>query len=123
VDSRYARLLAEDLGCKESVARTCFLHEPCKRALGVVAWCHEHAPHDAERRARMALMWARKRRAGAFTEDAGERAFEEAAGRLKPEDLTRQLSELLLRYWTEDPSRLSELLDAVERNLNGNGRS
>jgi hypothetical protein len=113
VDDRYARLLSEDLGIKETTARTCFLGEPCKRALGVVAWCHEHAPQDPKKRARMALMWARKRKAGAFRPDAGDKAFEEVTGARKPngeDDAEREIARRIAEYWKRHPEKLAEVL-------------
>jgi hypothetical protein len=93
VDDRYAELLAENLGVKVTTARTAFIGEPQKRAVGVVAWAFEHAPDSPEKRAKMILAWAKKRRAGAFREDP-ERYFAEAIG----------------RYWMENPDKLAEVL-------------
>ncbi len=98
VDDRYAELLAEDLGCKVTTARTAFWGEPQKRALGVVEWAFKHEPDDAERRAKMVLGWARKRQAGAFRDT---------------EESEREIAEAMARYWLEHPERLAETLKAA----------
>ena len=103
VDGRYAELLAEDLGVKVTTARTAFIGEPQRRALGVIAWAFKHEPDSPERRARMVLSWARKRGAGAFRRD---------------EDAERDIARQIAAYWIEHPDRLAETLhDAL-----GNGR-
>ena len=103
VDGRYAELLAEDLGVKVTTARTAFIGEPQRRALGVIAWAFKHEPDSPERRARMVLSWARKRGAGAFRRD---------------EDVERDIARQIAAYWIEHPDRLAETLhDAL-----GNGR-
>ncbi len=98
VDHRYAELLAEDLGCKVTTARTCFWGEPQKRALGVVAWAFKHEPDSPERRAKMILAWARKRKAGAFKQD---------------EDAEKEIAQAVAAYWMEHPSKLAETLKAA----------
>lgn len=95
VDGRYAALIAEDLGVKVSTARTAFIGEPQKRALGVMAWAFKHAPDDPEKRARMILCWAKKREAGAFRQD---------------DDAEREIARAIAAYWVEHPGRLAEVL-------------
>jgi hypothetical protein len=97
VDGRYARLLAEDLGVKETTARTAFIGEPQRRALGVVAWAMKHAPDDPQKRARMILMWAKKRGAGAFRQDADG-------------DAEREIARRIAEYWSRNPERLAQTL-------------
>lgn len=129
VDERYAALLAEDLGVKLTTAKTAFLGEPCKRALGVMAWAMEHEPHDPEKRAKMILAWAKKRRAGAFSE-----AAQDFTGAAMPamkngsngdgERENEVLARIIVEYWVEHPQRFVALLDEVEASVtgkNGNG--
>ena len=104
VDHRYAELIAEDLGCKVSTARTAFIGEPQKRALGVVAWAFKHEPDDLERRAKLVLAWAKKRKAGAFRDD---------------EDAEREIARAISRYWVEHPDKLAEVLKAATGNGGG----
>ena len=94
-DGPYCGLLAEDLGCKVSTERTAFIGEPKVRCIRVVAWAMENAPDDPEKRARMILAWARKRRAGAFR---------------NYEDAERQIARAVARYWVEHPDKLAETL-------------
>jgi hypothetical protein len=101
VDDRYAELLAQDLGCKVTTARTCFWGEPQKRALGVVAWAFKHEPDSPERRAKMVLAWARRRRAGAFRD---------------PEESEREIAQAVAQYWLEHPDKLAETLKAALKN-------
>ena len=68
-DGPYCGLLAEDLGCKVSTARTAFIGEPKVRCIRVVEWALRHEPDDPERRAKLIIAWAKKRRAGAFRRD------------------------------------------------------
>jgi len=102
VDGRYAELLAEDLGVKVTTARSAFIGEPQRRALGVVAWAFKHEPDSPEFRARMVLCWARKRGAGAFRRDG---------------DAERDIARKIAAYWIEHPDRLAETL----REALGNG--
>jgi hypothetical protein len=103
VDDRYARLLAEDLGCKVSTARTAFIHEPVSRALKVREWAFDKAPNSPEKRAKLILGWARRRQAGAF--------------RKRDEDAERDIARRIALYWQEHPEALAETLRAA------NGRS
>jgi hypothetical protein len=95
VDGRYAELLAEDLGVKVTTARTAFIGEPQRRALGVVAWAFKHAPDSPEKRAKMILAWAKRRRAGAFRQD---------------EDAERFFARKIAEYWSQHPDRLAQTL-------------
>ena len=95
VDDRYARLLADDLGVKRTTIRTALIGEPVARALEVRAWVLEQAPDDPERRAKILLWWAKKRRAGAFRQD---------------EDAERYFARKIAEYWLEHPDRLAETL-------------
>lgn len=104
VDHRYAELLAEDLGVKTTTARTCFIGEPQKRALGVVAWAFKHAPDSPEKRAKITLAWARRRRAGAFRD---------------PEESQQEIARAVARYWIEHPEKLAETLSAALRGGGG----
>ncbi len=103
MDGRYARLLAEDLGVKETTARTAFIGEPQRRALGVVAWAMKHAPDSPQKRARMILMWAKKRRAGAFRDD---------------EDAEREIARRIAEHWQRNPEQLAQTLREA---MNGRG--
>jgi hypothetical protein len=104
VDGRYAKLLAEDLGVKVTTARTAFIGEPQKRALGVVAWAFKHAPKSPEKRAKMILAWAKRRGAGAFRQD---------------DDAEKDLARRIAEYWRQNPEELARTL----REATNGGRS
>ena len=97
MDGRYARLLAEDLGVEETTTHRAFIGEPQKRALGVVEWAFDHAPDDPGKRARLILMWANKREAGAFRKQGNE-------------DAEREIARRIAIYWSKHPDRLAETL-------------
>ena len=102
VDGRYAELLAEDLGVKVTTARTAFIGEPQRRALGVVAWAFKHAPDSPEKRAEMVIAWAKKRRAGAFRQDP---------------DAERDIARRIGEYWAKHPDKLADVLrEALDEN-------
>ena len=94
-DAAFCELLAEDLGVKETTARTAFIGEPKVRAIRVVEWALRHEPDDPERRARMIVAWARKRKAGAFRDDP---------------DAERDIARKIANYWREHPEKLAETL-------------
>jgi hypothetical protein len=105
VDGRYVRLLAEDLGVEETTAHRAFIGEPQKRALGVVAWAFDHAPDNPGKRAKLILMWAKKREAGAYRKQGNE-------------DAEREIARRIARYWSEHPDSLAETLREA---MNGRG--
>ncbi|MBA2344988.1 MAG: hypothetical protein H0V83_07890, partial [Rubrobacter sp.] len=120
-DKAFCRLLAEDLGIKVTTANTAFLGEPKVRCIRVTEWALRRQPDDAERRARMCLAWAKKRKAGAFREDTGDdtslaEIFDREGERFK------RLAEALAQMWTEHPESLAEAIRALEQQRNGNGR-
>jgi hypothetical protein len=67
VDSRYAEILADELGVKVTTARTAFIGEPQRQASEISGWALDNGA-DARERLRMILAWARKVRRGAFCE-------------------------------------------------------
>jgi hypothetical protein len=103
VDAKYAKLLAADLQVKESTVRTAFIDEPVARALEVREWAFRKAPNSPERRAKLIIGWAKRRRAGAFRQDG--------------EDAEREIARAIARYWVEHPDKLAATLRAA------NGRS
>jgi hypothetical protein len=104
VDAKYAKLLADDLGCKVSTARTAFIGEPVARALKVREWAFEKAPNSPEKRAKLIIGWAKRRRAGAFKQD---------------DDAEKDLARRIARYWSEHPEELARTL----REATNGGRS
>jgi flagellar biosynthesis/type III secretory pathway M-ring protein FliF/YscJ len=121
-DAAFCELIAEDLGVKHTTAKTAFLGEPKVRAIRVTEWALRHQPDDAERRARMILAWAKKRKAGAFREDQGDdTSLAEIFDRER--ERFERLAETLARMWVEHPEGLAEAIRALEEQRNGNGRS
>jgi hypothetical protein len=115
-DAAFCELVALDLGVKPTTARTAFLGEEASRVLGVVAWALENAPDNPERRAKMIVAWAKKRRCGAFRDPKLE--FAALVGGLEGEEASYKenlaLAKLILMYWTDNPRRLARLIDEVE---------
>jgi hypothetical protein len=115
-DAAFCELVAIDLGVKPSTAKTAFLGEEASHLLGVVAWALDQAPENPERRAKMIVAWAKKRRCGAFREPALE--FAALVGGLEGEEAGYKenlaLAKLILMYWTDNPKRLAKLIDEVE---------
>lgn len=108
-DAAFCEVLAEDLGVKTTTARTAFIGEPKVRCVRVVEWALRHEPDDPEKRAKMILAWARKRRAGAFRQD---------------EDAECEVALMIAEYWNANPQRLAETLrEALATQPMDNGRS
>lgn len=119
VDDRFAEVLAEDLGIKPTTARTAFIGEPKVRAIRVSEWALRHQPDSPEKRAKMVLAWARKRKAGAFREDDQDETLN---GVLEQEgERFERLAEALARMWVEHPASLAEAIRALEQARSGNG--
>jgi len=121
-DDAFCRLLASDLGVKVTTAKTCFLEEPKVRAIRVTEWALRHQPDDAERRARMCIAWAKKRKAGAFREDKSNDTS--LAGIFDREgERFERLAEALAQMWVEHPESLADAIRALEEQRSANGRS
>ncbi len=126
-DAVFCEQLAEELEVRPATARTAFLGEPEKRALGVAEWAMGEAPDDPDQRARMIVAWAKKRRAGAFREDPRE--FVSLAGGTEGGDPhyreMEALAKLLALYWADNPRRLARVMDDAEiwfnAEVNGGG--
>lgn len=122
-DDAFCRLLADDLGVKITTAKTAFLDEPKVRCIRVVEWALRHQPDDAEKRARMCLAWAKKRKAGAFREDKTDDTSLAAIFN-REEERFEALAEALASMWVENPQSLAEAIRALEeQRKSGNGRS
>ncbi len=103
-DAAFCEVIAEDLGCKTTTARTAFIGEPKVRCIRVIEWALRHEPDDAEKRSKMVLGWARKRKAGAFKDHA---------------ESEREIAQAVAAYWMEHPEKLAETLKAALRNGGG----
>ena len=97
-DAAFCAVIAEDLGVKTTTARTCFIGEPKVRCIRVVEWALRHEPDDPEKRSKMILAWARKRKAGAFKQDV---------------DAEKEIAQAVAEYWTRHPDKLAETLKAA----------
>jgi hypothetical protein len=95
VDDRYARLLAADIGCRVTTARTAFIGEPVARALKVREWAFRRSPNSPEKRARLIIEWAKRQGAGAFKQDP---------------DAEREIARRIAAYWIERPEQLAQTL-------------
>jgi hypothetical protein len=82
----------------------------------MIRWELSHRHDDGFDTEKMLTDWAKKRKRGAWS------------GRIrKPSlprhDLNRKLARVLADYWNQHPEELAAILDQVELDLNGNGRS
>ncbi len=121
-DEAFCGVLAEDLGLKPSTVRTGLINEPKVRCIRLVEWLLRNAPDDADRRARLLIWWAKKRRAGAFREPAGDDSSLAGISETEDERFGR-LAEALAAMWVEHPESLAEAIKALEQARAGNGRS
>ena len=129
-DAVFCEPLAEELEVRPATARTAFLGEPERRALGVAEWAMGEAPDEPDQRARMIVAWAKKRRAGAFREDPAELVSLAASvggtGGGDPHYREMEaLAKLLALYWADNPRRLALVMDDAEiwfnAEVNGGG--
>ncbi len=118
-DALFCEQLAEELEVRPATAKTAFLGEPERRALGVAEWAMGEAPDDPDQRARMIVAWAKKRRAGAFRENPAE--FVSLAGGVGGTEggdphyrEMEALAKLLALYWADNPRRLARVMDDAE---------
>jgi hypothetical protein len=114
-DEVFCAQVAAVLMCDEEPIRKAFIGEPVEEVLAMVRWALSHEDDEGFDPAKVLTQWAEKRERGAWS------------GRPKP-SLTRQnlngrLAEALARYWSENPEELAAVLDRVEANRIGNGRS
>lgn len=100
-DVSFCEVIAEDLGIKVTTARTAFIGEPKVRCIRVIEWALRNEPDDPEKRSRMVLAWAKKRKAGAFKD---------------PEESQQEIARAVAEYWTRHPEKLAETLKAALQN-------
>ncbi len=103
-DAAFCEVLAQDLGLKVSTVRTALISEPKVRCIRVVEWLLRTEPDDAERRGKVLIWWAKKRKAGTFRDP--------------DEDAEREIARRIALYWQQNPERLAETLREA---MNGTG--
>jgi hypothetical protein len=109
------------MGLKTTTVRSALIGEPKVRCIRVVEWVMRNAGDDPERRAKLLLCWARKKKTGAFREPEGDDSS--LAGVFDREgERFERLAEALARMWVEHPQSLAEAIRALEESRNG-GRS
>jgi hypothetical protein len=86
-----------------------------EEVLEMVRWALSHEDDEGFDTAKVLTSWAKKRGHGAWS------------GRPHParkqQNRNGKLAQTLADFWAEHPEELAAILDRVEANLNGNGRS
>jgi hypothetical protein len=115
-DEAFCAQAAALLLCDEEPIRDAFIGEPVEEVLAMVRWALSHQDDEGFDTAKVLTDWARKRERGAWSGRA-------AKSSLPRQDLNGKLAQVLVDYWSQHPEELAAVLDRVEANLNGNGRS
>ena len=115
-DEAFCAQVAAVLMCDAEPIRNAFIGEPIEEVLAMVRWALSHEDDEGFDTEKVLTDWAQKRERGAWS------------GRPSKPSLTRQningkLARVLVDYWSQHPEELAAVLDRVEANLNGNGRS
>ena len=115
-DGAFCAQAAAVLACDEAPIRDAFLGEPAEDVLEMTRWALSHQDDGGFDAAEVLTSWAKKRGRGAWSGRAPNPSPAVT-------DLNGRLAGALIRHWSENPHELAALLDRVEANLNGNGRS
>jgi hypothetical protein len=115
-DEAFCAQVAAVLMCDEEPIHDAFIGEPIEEALAMVRWALSHEDDEGFDAATLLTDWARKRERGVWSGRPSKPS-------LARQDLNGKLARVLADYWSEHPEELAAVLDRVEANLNGNGRS
>ena len=115
-DEGFCKQVAALLLCDRGPIHDAFIGEPVEEVLEMVRWSLSHEDDEGFDVAEVLTTWARKRGRGAWS--GRPRPFEK-----KEHNRNGKLARTLADFWVEHPEELAALLDRVEANLNGRGRS
>ncbi len=112
----FCKQVAALLMCDRAPIHDAFIGEPAEEVLEMVRWALSHEDDEGFDPAKVLTAWAKKRGRGAWS------------GRPRPvkgkeHDRNGKLARTLADFWAAHPEELAAVLDRMEANLNGNGRS
>jgi hypothetical protein len=113
-DEAFCRQVAALLLCEEGPIRDAFVGEPVEEVLEMVRWALSHEDDEGFDPAVVLTSWARKRGRGAWSGRPARRVREDRDG---------ELAQALADHWARHPEELAAVLDRVQANRNGDGRS
>jgi hypothetical protein len=115
-DEGFCKQAAALLLCNEEPICDAFIGEPVEEVLEMVRWALSHEDDESFDAAMVLTGWAKKRGRGAWS-DRPRRPEQ------KEQNRNGKLARTLADFWAAHPVELAAILDRVEANLNGNGRS
>ncbi len=115
-DEAFCKQAAALLMCKEEPICEAFIGEPAEEVLEMVRWALSHEDDEGFDAAKVLTAWARKRGRGAWSGRPRH-------PKQKEQNRNGKLARTLADFWAAHPEELMAILDRVEANLNGNGRS
>ncbi len=115
-DERFCKQVAALLLCDRGPIHDAFIGEPVEEVLEMVRWALSHENDEGFDTAEVLTAWAKKRGRGAWS------------GRSQPNEgkehnRNGKLARTLADFWASNPEELAAIIDQVEANLNGSGRS
>ena len=115
-DEGFCKQVAALLLCDRGPIHDAFIGGPVEEVLEMVRWALSHEDDEGFDAAEVLTAWARKRKRGAWS--GRSRRLEQ-----KEHNRNARLARTLADFWAAHPEELAALLDRVEDNLNGHGRS
>jgi hypothetical protein len=115
-DEGFCAQVAALLLCDRGPIHDAFIGEPAEEVLEMVRWALSHEDDEGFDTAEVLTAWAKKRGRGAWS--GRPRRPEQ-----KEQNRNGKLARTLADFWAAHPEELAAILDRVEANLNGHGRS
>ncbi len=115
-DEGLCKQVAAVLLCNRAPIHDAFIGEPVEEVLEMVRWALSHEDDEGFDSAEVLTAWARKRGRGTWSNRPRRPARKE-------QNRNGKLARTLADFWAAHPEELAAILDRVEANLNGSGRS
>jgi hypothetical protein len=115
-DKAFCEQAAALLLCNDEPIYDAFIGEPVEEVLAMIRWALSHRHDEGFDTEKVLTDWAQKRERGAWSGRPRKPS-------LPRQDLNEKLARVLADYWSHHPEELAAVLDRVEANLNGNGRT